>query len=132
MACIAVPMGPMKVGRLTPFPPRPSCCTATTPADWNGYSNDVVYAGQVADDRLTGVTINGNLTDGIDASWGTALNTLPGSNAERDAPNTESSNSSSSGMVKSASAPPPLRQEDQPALAQDGYLWTPGYWYWRD
>lgn len=102
------------------------------PADWNGHREDVVYAGQVANDRLIGVSVDGRPTSGIDASWGSALNTLPGSNAERDAPSTENSNSSSSSAVKSGTPPPPLPEEDQPTLVQDGYLWTPGYWYWRD
>jgi uncharacterized protein DUF4124 len=64
----------------------------SVPADWNGFSTDVKYAGQVANDRLLGVTVNGKPTSGIDASWGTALNTLPGSNAERDAHNSADSN----------------------------------------
>jgi hypothetical protein len=102
------------------------------PADWNGYRRDVVYAGQVSNDRLIGVTVNGNPVSGIDGSWGGALNTLPGSNAERDARNTTKPDSSSSGTVSSAATPPPLPGEEQPALPQDGYLWTPGYWYWRD
>jgi hypothetical protein len=101
------------------------------PADWNGHSPDVVYAGQVSNDRLIGVTVNGNPVSGIDASWGTALNTLPGSNAERDASNTAIPDSSTGGTVSSAATPPPLPGEAQPALPQDGYLWTPGYWYWR-
>jgi hypothetical protein len=102
------------------------------PADWNGHSQDVVIAGQVSNDRLIGVTVNGKPVSGIDASWGTALNTLPGSNAERDAKITSSPDSSSSATVSSAAAPPPLPEEDQPALSEDGSLWTPGYWYWRD
>jgi hypothetical protein len=102
------------------------------PADWNGHSQDVVYAGQVANDRLIGVSVDGRPTSGIDASWGSALNTLPGSNAERDAPIPENPNSSSSSVVKSETTPPPLPDEEQPALVQDGYLWTPGYWSWRD
>jgi hypothetical protein len=102
------------------------------PADWNGHSQDVVYAGQVSNDRLIGVTVNGKPISGIDASWGTALNTLPGSNAERDAMPAANLNSSSGDTVSSATAPPPLPEEDQPTLPQDGSLWTPGYWYWRD
>jgi hypothetical protein len=102
------------------------------PADWNGYSRDVVYAGQVSNDRLIGVTVNGKSVSGIDASWGTALDALPGSNAERDGTSAADLESSSGGTVSSAAAPPPLAQEDQPALSQDGSLWTPGYWYWRD
>jgi len=104
------------------------------PADWNGYNQDVVYAGHVSNDRLTGVTINGKPVSGVDASWGAALNTLPGSNAERDATNTvdPNPNSSSSGTVSSPATPPALPQEDQPMLSQDGSLWAPGYWYWRD
>jgi len=102
------------------------------PADWNGHSQDVIYAGQVSNDRLIGVTVNGEPVTGIDASWGTALNTLPGSNADRDAKSTANPNSSSSDTMSSAATPPPLPAEEQPALPQDGYLWTPGYWYWRD
>jgi hypothetical protein len=102
------------------------------PADWNGNSKDVVYAGQVSNDRLIGVTVNGKPTSGVDASWGAALNTLPGSNAERDAKDTANLNPSSSGSVSTAATPPPLPAEEQPTLSQDGYLWTPGYWYWRD
>jgi hypothetical protein len=104
------------------------------PADWNAHSQDVVYAGQVSNDRLIGVTVNGKPVSGVDASWGAALNTLPGSNAERDAKNTAdpNTNASSSGSVNSAATPPPVPDEDQPTLSQDGSLWTPGYWYWRD
>ena len=57
----------------------------SVPAQWNGYSADVTYAGHVSNDRLVGVTLNGKPTGGIDASWGIALNTLPGTDAERDA-----------------------------------------------
>jgi hypothetical protein len=102
------------------------------PADWNGFSQDVVYAGQVSNNRLIGVTVNGTPVSGIDASWGTALHTLPGSNAERDAGNTASPDASASSPVSSTLAPPPLPGEEQPELPQDGELWTPGYWYWRD
>jgi hypothetical protein len=102
------------------------------PDDWNGYSEDVVYAGQVSNDRLIGVTVNGKPTSGIDVSWGTALNTLPGTNAERDAKTTANLNSASVASVSSAAIPPPLPEENQPALPEDGSLWTPGYWYWRD
>src|ERR1700683_5630287 len=102
------------------------------PADWNGHSQDVVFAGQVSNDRLIGVTVNGKPISGIDASWGIALNTLPGSYAERDAKNPANPDSSSNGAVSSVATPPPLPEEDQPALSEDGSLWTPGYWYWRD
>jgi hypothetical protein len=101
------------------------------PADWNGYSQDVVYAGQVSYGRLIGITVNGKPISGIDASWGIALNTLPGSNAERDAKSPANPNSQSSGTVSTAATPPPLPEEDQPTLPEDGDLWTPGYWYWR-
>jgi hypothetical protein len=102
------------------------------PADWNGHSEDVVYAGHVSNDRLIGATVNGKPTGGIDASWGSSLNTLPGSNAERDAKTTANPNSDSIAAVSSVAPPPPLPEEDQPSLPEDGYLWTPGYWYWRD
>jgi hypothetical protein len=110
------------------------------PREGKGNSSDVVYAGQVSNDRLIGVTVNGNAVAGIDASWGAALNTLPGSNAERDAkstanlngPNSANLNPPPSVTVSSAATPPPLPMEDQPVLSQDGSLWTPGYWYWGD
>ena len=102
------------------------------PTDWNGYSEDVVYAGQVSNDRLIGVTVNGKPTSGIDASWGAALDTLPGSNAERDAKPAANLNSAAIAPVSSVDPPPPLPAEDQPTLPEDGSLWTPGYWYWRD
>jgi hypothetical protein len=102
------------------------------PADWNGHSEDVVYAGQVSDDRLIGVTVNGKPTSGIDASWGAALNTLPGSNAERDGKTAVNLDPTPIASVSSAAPPPPLPQEDQPALSEDGSLWTPGYWYWQN
>lgn len=102
------------------------------PADWNGYSEDVIYAGRVSNDRLVGATVNGKPTGGIDASWGAALNTLPGSNAERDANSGGNLDPASIASVTSAATPPPLPEEDQPPLAEDGLLWTPGYWYFRD
>jgi WXXGXW repeat (2 copies)/Domain of unknown function (DUF4124) len=102
------------------------------PVAWNGYSEDVVYAGHVSNDRLIDVTVNGKPVSGIDASWGPALTTLPGTNAERDAMTAVNRESSSGDTVSSAATPPPVPAEDQPPLDQDGYLWTPGYWYWRD
>jgi WXXGXW repeat (2 copies)/Domain of unknown function (DUF4124) len=101
------------------------------PVDWNEYSRDVVYAGQAVSGRLIGVTVNGKPVGGVDASWGDALNTLPGSNAERDAKSTANL-SVPNGATTTTVAPPPLAVENQPALSQDGFLWTPGYWYWRD
>jgi hypothetical protein len=104
----------------------------SAPADWNGHGEDVVYAGQVSNNRLIDVTVNGRPTGGIDASWGSALNTLPGSNAERDAKTPANLGASLSGTVSPTATPPPLPAEDQPPLAQDGLLWTPGYWSWRE
>jgi len=97
---------------------------------------DVTYAGEVANDRIINVTVNGkptggSATGGIDASWGFALNTLPGSNADRDADSEALADAAASDAVSTAEAPPPLPAEDQSALAEPGYLWTPGYWYWR-
>jgi hypothetical protein len=50
-----------------------------------GVAFEAVYAGQISKegDRLTNVTINGQKSD-FRLAWGTALNTVPGSNAERD------------------------------------------------
>jgi hypothetical protein len=93
------------------------------PADWNGFSKDVAYEGDVANDRLINITVNGKATSGVDAAWGAALNTLPGSNAERDHP-------AGAALVSTTQAPPPLPTEEQPMNSQDGALWTPGYWSW--
>jgi hypothetical protein len=97
---------------------------------------DVTYSGEVANDRLINVTVNGkptggSATGGIDASWGFALNTLPGSNGERDANNAALAEAATSDAVSTDEAPPTLPAEDQPALTETGDLWTPGYWYWR-
>jgi len=108
----------------------------SVPADWNGFSDDVTYAGRVFNDRLVGVTLNGKPMSGIDASWGIALNTLPGSNTERDArlapgaPDPGQGAAATDVAVSAAVPPPPLPDEPQPVIPQDGYLWTPGYWYW--
>jgi hypothetical protein len=117
-----------------------------TAIDRNGLDRDATYAGQVANDRLVGVTVNGKPASGIDASWGAALNTLPGSNAERDAPRSAEPpalpggappapsdadvESGADATVNTTVAPPPLREEPQPAATEVGTSWTPGYWYW--
>jgi len=93
---------------------------------------DVTYSGDVANDRLINVKVNGIPTGGFDASWGTALNTLPGTNAERDANILAIMNAPVSGTISAAATPPPLPDEDQSEIPDPGYLWTPGYWYWRD
>jgi hypothetical protein len=95
------------------------------PAAWNGHSTDVVYAGQVSDSRLVNVTVNGAAVPQIAAAWGPALDSLPGSNAERDRRDADQE-------PRAAVAPPPLPAYDQPPLPADGYLWTPGYWSWRN
>ena len=117
----------------------------SVPAQWNGYSADVTYAGHVSNDRLVGVTLNGKPTGGIDASWGIALNTLPGTDAERDArltagsrgpemgasaPDQASFDATADSPVSAGVAPPPIPDAPQPTNSQDGYLWTPGYWVW--
>jgi hypothetical protein len=50
-----------------------------------GVAFEAVYAGQISKegDHLANVTINGEKSD-FRLAWGTALNTVPGSNAERD------------------------------------------------
>jgi hypothetical protein len=34
--------------------------------------------------------------------------------------------------LSTATTPPPIPAEDQPEIPEPGYLWTPGYWYWRE
>jgi Domain of unknown function (DUF4124)/WXXGXW repeat (2 copies) len=106
------------------------------PAAWNGFSADVVYEGQVSNGRLINVIIGGKPVSGVDAAWGVALNTLPGSNAERDRGNSISPPPLADGEptvddeVRTTEAPPPLANEEQPPCSTEGYLWTPGYWAW--
>jgi hypothetical protein len=117
----------------------------STPAAWNGFSADVTYAGQISDGQLINVTVNGRGVAGINMAWGAALETLPGSNAERDqrlsaqqqkqAPSLSTPPVTDAGPaedidMRAADAPPPLLTEEQPACAEDGDLWTPGYWAW--
>ena len=112
------------------------------PAVWNGFSSDVTYAGVVSNDQLVNVTIGGRPVPDIRVAWGRSLDTLPGSNAERDqrgqahveAPaeiqDASRDDSGTADGTRASVAPPPLPNEEQPPVAQDGYLWTPGYWAW--
>jgi hypothetical protein len=114
------------------------------PASWNGFSGDVAYEGQVSNGRLINITVAGKPTSGIDAAWGIALDTLPGSNAERDQRSSASSEthalpvspamppgeSVADGEVRASEAPPPLVDDEQPPCSTEGYLWTPGFWSW--
>lgn len=114
------------------------------PAQWNGFSADVIYEGQVSNDRLTSVTIAGRPASGIQAAWNSALNTLPGSNAERDslrratheappeaaAVSPVNNDAAANAAMSTTAAPPPLQADSQPPLPEDGYLWSPGYWGW--
>ena len=95
-------------------------------------NTDVTYSGDVVNDRLVNVRVNGAVTGGIDASWGAALNTLPGNHAEPDASSPANGDNSLDGGLSTAMAPPPIPPEDQPEIPEPGYLWTPGYWYWRN
>jgi Sel1 repeat len=54
------------------------------PAAWNGFKGDVSYAGQVSNDRLLVMTVDGERAAGMTLAWGSALNSVPANNAERD------------------------------------------------
>ena len=111
------------------------------PAAWNGFSADVVYQGQVSNDRLINVTVNGNPVPNMNLAWGFAPETLPGSNAERDrresaqaaarAPAAHPESPPDDVELSAADAPPPLLNYEQAPCPEEGYLWTPGYWGWR-
>jgi hypothetical protein len=118
----------------------------SVPAAWNGFSPDVIYQGQASNDRLVNVTLNGRAAPDINMAWGAALDTLPGSNAERDRRNAAQTKEQAidasppppteldPGVVevdmRAADAPPALLNEEQAPCTGDGYLWTPGYWAW--
>jgi hypothetical protein len=105
------------------------------PALWNGFSADVPYEGQIAGERVLSVMVGGRPVSDIQASWGAALGTLPGSNEDRDQGN--SSLATTAGFipdadaeVRTAEVPPPLQDDPQPPCPIDGFLWTPAYWAW--
>jgi hypothetical protein len=104
------------------------------PASWNGFSADVAYQGQVSGDRLVNVTVDGKPVSGIAMAWGAALDTLPGSNDERDlrspARSTASQRPAEAVEPSTKEAPPLLADDDQPPCPAQGYLWNPGYWAW--
>ncbi len=108
------------------------------PVAWNRFSRDVVYRGQITNERLTNVTVNGAAVRDIQMAWGDALATLPGSNAERDQRLAQLQQASASAVATPAIAgdmlanepPPPLPDDEPPAAPADGYFWTPGYWAW--
>lgn len=110
------------------------------PQAWNGFSADVVYAGRVADGRLVDVTVAGKPVGSIQAAWGLALQTLPGSNEERDQwsrAHAEPGPAVDAGVdlafeasLSAPEPPPPLQDDAQPPCPQEGDLWTPGYWAW--
>ena len=114
----------------------------SVPAAWNGFSADVTYQGQVSNDRLINITLNGRPVPDIKVAWGTALDTLPGNNAQRDLAQTKQQAIGASPPprtdiapavdvdMRAADAPPPLLNEEQAPCTGDGYLWTPGYWAW--
>ena len=114
-------------------------------AGWNGNRSDVRYQGVIIDGHLRDITVNGRPVPAIDMAWGDALNSVPGSNAERDqrhwtpppalayAPSGQlppGIDWDGVGEITATQAPPPLQEEEQPENALDGYLWTPGYWFW--
>jgi hypothetical protein len=96
-------------------------------ANSNGSTTNVAYQGDVSNDRLVNITINGKPVSGVDAAWGTALDTLPANNEERDHPAV----SNNQAAVSTDQAPPLLPDEEQPTNSQEGTLWTPGYWAWH-
>jgi hypothetical protein len=112
------------------------------PVAWNGFSNEVPYEGKVEHGRLTHITVAGKPVSGVDMAWGMALNTLPGSNTERDQlhstrPTVAATTQPAANVdptvdvdVRVPAAPPLLPNEEQPPGSAEGYLWTPGYWSW--
>ena len=112
-----------------------------TPSAWNGYSANVTYQGQVSNERLINVTVNGNAVPDIKMTWGAALDTLPASNAQRDqqkspaamyaaTPSSVDIDPATDFEARVTEAPPPLADDQQPPCPTEGYLWTPGYWSW--
>jgi hypothetical protein len=101
------------------------------PAAWNGFSTDVTYEGRISNGLLVDLTVAGRPATDIQAAWGAALETLPGSNAERDQRMSSSTAGIADAEVRTAEAPPPLQDDIQTPCPYDGYIWTPGYWAWN-
>ena len=115
------------------------------PAEWNGFKRGVRYTGRVVGEELVDVTVDGLPTSDIRMAWGSALDTLPGSNAERHRlqaqglwPPAEASGfggpapgGDAQSLTTASEAPPPLATEEQPPCEVEGTLWTPGFWAWR-
>ena len=54
------------------------------PAAWNGNKDDVPYVGRVSNDRLTSIMVAGGPAANMSLAWGSALNSVPANNEERD------------------------------------------------
>lgn len=109
-------------------------------AQWNGFKTEVRYTGRVVDERLVDVTVDGTPTSDIRMAWGGAIDTLPGSNAERDRlqaqglwppADTTGVGEDAPSLPTATEAPPPLPMEEQPPCELEGSIWTPGYWAWK-
>jgi hypothetical protein len=115
-----------------------------TPAEWNGFKTEVRYTGRVVGEKLVDVTVDGLPISDIRMAWGSALDTLPGSNAERnrlqaqglwppaEAPGAGGtlSDADAQSLTTATEAPPALPTEEQPPCEVDGSIWRPGYWAW--
>jgi len=112
------------------------------PAEWNRFKKDVPYAGRVVGERLVDVTVDGLPVSDIRMAWGSALDTLPGSNVERAQGLWPPAEEAPAGggplpaadpqpLITATEAPPPLPNEEQPPCETDGSIWRPGYWAWR-
>jgi hypothetical protein len=96
---------------------------------------------QVSNERLINATVNSNAVPDIKMAWGAALDTLPGSNAQRDqqkspaamyaaTPSPVDIYPATEFEARATEVPPPLAEDEQPPCPIEGYLWTPGYWAW--
>lgn len=110
-------------------------------------NSDVVYQGEVSNDRLIDVTVNGHPVPDVSLAWGFALQSLPGSNAERNRRQAAQVAAQAQAQALAArsesppadvepadtldlavaDAPPSLLNDVQVPSPEEGYLWTPGY-----
>jgi hypothetical protein len=114
------------------------------PAEWNRFKTQVPYAGRVVGEKLVDVTVDGLQASDIRMAWGSALDSLPGSNTERDSLQAQGlwppdhaqqaggplPSESAQFLTTATEAPPPLPSEEQPPCEVEGTIWKPGYWAW--
>jgi Domain of unknown function (DUF4124)/WXXGXW repeat (2 copies) len=74
----------------------------------------------------------GEIYKSVDAQGHVVYSDQPDASPAQQAPvEIQSSEPGADIEVQASDSPPPLRDDEQPACPDEGYLWTPGYWFWN-